>query len=91
MIRTVEIICRPCMKCQGLEVQIKNIIKSIEMTNKIKIPYTFEQKTDLNELSKFSLNPSQTPAILINGQVEMTGQPNFLQFKKRLEAIHKMG
>lgn len=64
----------------------------MEMANKIKIIYDFTHTTNLKDITKHALNPSQTPAIVINGKVELAGgkfEPSVL--KSRLEAIHRMG
>lgn len=91
MIQTVEVICKPCSKCQDLEKQIKDAIHTIEGLYKIKIPYTFQMIRDLGAMSKFSLTSYQSPVIVINGQVEMAGRVDIQILRKRLEAIHKMG
>ena len=88
-IKSIEVICLPCQKCAGLEAEIREMIKSIEMINKIKIPFVFKHTTTLLTIFQYSLNPSQTPAIIINGIVEFAGKFDLILMRRRLEAIHK--
>ena len=88
-INSVEIICLPCPKCEFVEKKIREAIKTIEIENKIKIPFEFKHTANLREISKYSLNPSQTPTVLINGSVEFAGKIEPLLVKKRLDLIHK--
>ena len=88
-IKSVEVICLPCPKCAGLEMKIKEMVKSIGMINKIAINFEYKQTTSLRDISKYSLNPSQTPAILINGVVEFAGKLDMILVRRGLEAIHK--
>ena len=88
-IKSIEIICLPCQKCAGLEAKIRDMIKNIEMINKIKIPFELKHTTKLLTISQYSLNPSQTPAIIINGIVEFAGKFDLILMRHRLEAIHK--
>ncbi len=90
-IKTIEIICLPCPKCEGLEIKIREMIKGIEMVNRIKIVFEFKRHTNIKELSKYSLNASQTPAVLINGVVEFAGRVEPIIMRRRLDEIHKMG
>jgi hypothetical protein len=41
-IKSIEIICIPCNKCERLKTDIAEIIKTIELQNKIKIYYEFK-------------------------------------------------
>ncbi|HAJ56423.1 MAG TPA: hypothetical protein DCL35_01490 [Candidatus Omnitrophica bacterium] len=88
-IKTVEMICLPCNKCEGVEVKVREMIRNIEMINRIKILFEFKHTKTLQDITRYSLNPSQTPAILINGNVECAGKVDFILFKRRLEAIQK--
>jgi hypothetical protein len=90
-IKSIEVICLPCQKCAGLEAKIREMIKSIEMINKVKIPFEFKHTTKLLTVSQYSLNPSQTPAIIINGIVEFAGRFDGILMRRRLEALHKAG
>ena len=88
-IKSIEIICLPCQKCAGLEARIREMIKTLEMVNKIKIPFEFKHTIKLTGISQYSLNPSQTPAIVINGVVEFAGRVDQMVLKRRLEAINR--
>ncbi len=88
-IQSIEIICLPCPKCKDLESRIRGMIKNIEMINRIKILFEFRQHINLKEISKYALNPSQTPAIIINGKVEFAGRADPILLRRRLEEIHK--
>ena len=90
-IKTIEVICLPCQKCAGLEMKIREMIKSIEMVNKVKIPFEFKHTTTLLTIAQYSLNPSQTPIVIINGIVEFAGRLDLVLLRRRLEAIHKAG
>ena len=87
-IKSIEIICRPCPKCEQLQIKIHEAIKGIELQYKIKIIYEFKHNPHLADLSKYALNPSQTPAVIINGNVEVAGriEPGILKMK--LHSIH---
>jgi len=88
-IQSMEIICTPCPKCDQLKKRIIEIIKTMELQNKIKINYKFKHTTNLREISKFSLNPSQLPAVIINGNLEFSGQAEAMALRSKLESIQK--
>ena len=88
-ISSIEIICLPCDKCKDLETNIRATIKNIEMINRIKIVYEFKHSVNLRDIARYALNPSQTPAIIINGKVEHAGKIDSVALRKRLEAIQK--
>ncbi len=88
-ITSIEIICLPCPKFAGLDAKIWGMIKSMEMINKVKISFEFKHTTKLLTISQYSLNPSQTPIIIINGIVEFAGKFDGILMRRRLEEIHK--
>jgi hypothetical protein len=90
-IRTIEVVCKPCPKCHGIEAQIKNLVNSIGKTKGINIVYSFTHTTDLKGMADLGMNPGVTPVIRINGQVELAGKIDLDVMRKRLEAIHMMG
>ncbi|MFH0876969.1 MAG: thioredoxin family protein [Candidatus Omnitrophota bacterium] len=90
-IRSIEVICRPCPKCKSLTEEIQQAIKQIEKIRKTTIIYEFKHTIDLRDITKYSLNPSQIPAILINGLVEFAGRVDPTLLKNRLERIHFSG
>ncbi len=73
MIKTIEIICKPCHKCELLEERIKYIIRCMEMQQSIKIKYEFKHNTNIRDVAKYSFNMTQMPILLINGNVEFAG------------------
>ena len=88
-IKSIEIICRPCFKCDQLKTKIPELIKAMEVQNKTKIFYEFKHTPDIRAISKYSLNPSQTPAVIINGNAELAGKIEIGVIKKKLESIHR--
>jgi hypothetical protein len=87
-IRTIEIMCVPCSKCELVTGFITNAIKAIEFKNKLKIAYEFKHTPNLMQATKYSVNPSQTPIVIINGEVAFAGQVTPDIVKKKLETIH---
>lgn len=88
-IKTIEVICIPCPKCERVKKFIIDAIKLIEIQNKIKIVYDFKHTTNLLQLSQYSVNASQAPVVIINGNVEFSGQVAQDVVKKRLEALNR--
>jgi len=88
-IKTIEIICIPCAKCDMVETKIREAIKQLELTYKIKIVYEFKHTITLREIGKYNLSPSQVPAVLINGALEFAGRIETPTIIKRLESIHR--
>lgn len=88
-IRTIEMICIPCDKCTELEKKVRLLVKNMESDFRIKIPFEFKHTTNLRDITKYSLNPSQTPILLINGNVELAGRADFITLKKKMEIAQK--
>ena len=88
-IQSVEVICIPCPKCEGLEQKIRSMIDNVGIINKIKIVFEFKHTAKLEVISQYALSPAQTPVILINGQVEMAGKIDPILLRRRLEALQK--
>ena len=88
-INSIEIICVPCPKCAQLKKGITDIITNMELQNRVKINYEFKHTVNLNEISKFSLNASQLPAVVVNGNLEFSGQSDTKALRAKLESIHK--
>ena len=55
-IRTIEIVCPPCHKCDLLKKKILQSIGKIEMKYKIKLSYELKQTPNLQEISKYGVN-----------------------------------
>ena len=89
-LRTIEIICLPCPKCENLRTIIHNMIKSIETEHKIKVPpFEIKHTQNLQNLNTYSLNPAQLPAIIINGNLEIAGKIDPAVLKIKIEAIRQ--
>jgi len=87
-IKTIEIICMSCPKCEQLKAKIKEAVEAIEVKNRAKITYEFKLTTDLRRISNYSLNPSQLPAVIINGNLEFCGQIDASALRTKLGSIH---
>jgi glutaredoxin len=72
-IKSIEVICIPCAKCERMKKMIIEEIKAIEVHNRVKIAYDFKHTANLRDMAKYSVNASQTPIVVINGQVELCG------------------
>jgi hypothetical protein len=90
-IKSIEIICIPCAKCDSMKNSIALAIKNLELRYKIKIAYEFKHTPTLKDISKYALNPSQIPAVLINGKPEFGGSIRQDMVLAKLDSIHKMG
>jgi len=88
-IRSIEIVCIPCQKCDRVKRMITDIIHMLEMENKTKIIYSFTHTPHLRDVSKYGVNPSQAPIVLINGQVEISGIVEQKIIKGKLTALYK--
>lgn len=88
-INKIEIICKPCRKCDLLKERIDTILKAMEFKYHVKFRFELVHTTNLSAMSKYSLNPTQVPVVVINGHVEFAGfvkDPHLIRMK--LEAIN---
>lgn len=89
-IKTIEVVCQPCHKCEFIEKKILEALRSLEYEYKIKIPVEIKHSTNIKEIvGKFSLYASQTPVVLINGSVEFAGRIEAAAIRFKLDQIHK--
>jgi hypothetical protein len=88
-IGTIEIMCIPCAKCERVKRLIIDAIKVIEFQNKVKIVHQFKHTPNLIQAAQYSVNASQAPIVIINGNVAFAGQVTNDVIIKKLEAIHK--
>jgi len=88
-IKSIEVICLPCPRCDQLKIKIVEIMKAIEQKNNIKIPYEFKHTPDLASVDRYSVSPSQAPIIVINGAVEFTGYTQLPALRLKLESLMK--
>lgn len=87
-INTIEVICRPCLKCLPLEQMVHAVIKSIELEHRTTITYIFKHTKSLENVDKYSVYASQAPIVLINGDVEFVNKVPNEALRRRLNAIH---
>jgi len=87
-IKSIEIMCIPCPKCELVKKFITESIKAIEVKNNIRIIYEFKHTPNLIQASQYSVNASQTPIVIINGTVAFAGQVTPDIVKKKLESMH---
>lgn len=86
-LRSIEIICAPCVKCADAERRIKQAIKGLELMNKAKYAYDFKKTADLRRISQYSAGVI-TPLIIINGTLEFSGKLPALEIiRNKLESI----
>jgi glutaredoxin len=90
-IRSIEVICIPCPKCKMLEQLLKQMVENIGRLNKVTISFEFKHTKTLQDLARLNVNAAQTPAILVNGNVEFAGKYEPDALRKKLEGIHKTG
>lgn len=88
-IKTIEVICIPCHKCQILKNRVDEIIKNLELRYRIKIFYEYKHTPHLKDIARYSINPSQTPAVIINGNLELAGNIEYTVLKMKLENFNK--
>ena len=88
-IRTIEVICIPCEKCEPLRTVIFEMIKNIERESNTKILYEFKITPHLRDIGKYSINAAQTPAVVINGNVELAGRFDLGLLETKLKVIHR--
>jgi hypothetical protein len=87
-IKSIEIMCIPCPKCEKVKQFIIDSIKDMELKNKTKIFYEFKHTPDLLQVARYSVNASQVPIVIINGHVELAGQVTLDIVKKKLNALN---
>ncbi|MFH1621807.1 MAG: thioredoxin family protein [Candidatus Omnitrophota bacterium] len=88
-IKTIEIMCAPCHKCKILKKKILQAVQRVEIKYKIKMSYEFKETPNLQDISKYGLNPSQAPVVIINGKPEFAGNIEITTIPARIEALHK--
>ncbi len=70
----IEIICRPCTKCDAAEKIIRKAIRQLEVLNKIPYFYRIKRTYNLREAVKYSTNIANTPFIIIGGTLALAGK-----------------
>jgi len=91
LIQTIEIICKPCRKCELLLERIETIIRCIETRESIRIKYKLKLNGNiLHAATKYGYAINKLPLVIINGSVEFVGhvkQEHLIRMK--LEEINK--
>jgi len=72
-IKRIEIICRPCHKCEVLKERIETIIKCLEFKYSMRMKYEFIHYQSIKEISAFGYSIKELPVLLINGEVAFIG------------------
>lgn len=65
---SVNILCPTCVKCDNLK---KTVERALMITG---AEATIRHVTNFSEFSRYSVNVSQTPILVINDKVEFAGQ-----------------
>ena len=68
---------------------IRDAVTSIELKYKVKISYEFIYTPNLTNLNRYGLNPTQIPAVLVNGRPEFGGAMEPRLVAKKLDLLHK--
>jgi hypothetical protein len=72
-----------------MKTKVLEAVKNLELQNKKKIIYEFKHTPDLREIGKYSLSPSQVPAVIINGNLEFAGNVEMGIIKMKLQTVDK--
>jgi hypothetical protein len=72
-IKKIEIVCRPCHKCEVLKERIKTIIQALEFKYSIRIKHEFIHYEKIKEISRFGYSIKELPVLFINGEVAFIG------------------
>ena len=86
---TFEIICRKCPKCEFIELKLREAVRQLEYQYQREIHYELKLNEDLREIKKYSLNASQRPVVLVNGNVEFAGNIQTRFIRVKLDAMLK--
>jgi len=80
----IYILTRPNQNCDLLESRFKLVVTLM------KLPAEIKRTTNFADFSGCAINPSQMPAVIINGNVEFAGEvPALDMIKRRLEEIRQ--
>jgi len=73
MIQTIEIICKPCHKCDLMIQRISYILHCIQNQSGLKLKYELKLNKNIHEAEKYGYNVTQLPVVKINGDIEFVG------------------
>lgn len=88
----IEILCPACPSCMKVERMIKRVMENLEIEMKLRPEVTITHINEYRQFSKYSINVSKTPIVVINGNVEFAGSvPDIDLLRKKLSAIIMAG
>jgi len=70
---TIEIICKPCQKCQRAEKLITKAFKELGQEFEIEYKFKIEQISDLSIAQAYSANIAQMPFVVVNNELVFAG------------------
>ena len=80
----IDILVKPNQNCDHLESKIALAAKMLN------IPVQIKQSSNFAAFSGYAINPSQTPIVIMNGNVEFAGQvPELDVLTRRLSEIQR--
>jgi len=80
----IDILTRPNQNCDLLESRLKLAVTLL------KLPAEIKRTSNFSAFTGCAINPSQMPAVIINGYVEFAGEvPALDMIKRRLEEIRQ--
>jgi len=79
----IDVLCPDCVKCQNA---IRSITRALKLLGR---QAKLNHVTNFREFKNFSVNVSQTPIIVINGQTEFAGKvPSVEIIQRKLAEYH---
>jgi hypothetical protein len=72
-----------------MERLINESIRSIEIQHKIRINYQFKHTEHFRDVSRYSVNASQAPILVVNGHVECAGPVSHDMLRTKLTALNR--
>lgn len=90
MIHSIEVICKPCHKCELLIERLNRIMECIEFVSGVKMKYEFIHNENALDAAKYGYAVNKLPLLIINGNVELVGHVKEEHIiRKKLEEILK--
>ena len=92
MIKSIEIICKPCHKYELLQERVNRVIATIQEREHIKIKCDIKYNNNIVDANQLGYSLAQLPVLLINGNVEFAGHVKEVHLiRMKLEEIMKHG
>jgi hypothetical protein len=90
MIKSIEIICKPCHRCKLLEERVRLIMDCIQFKYRFRVKYKYKFNKNVRDVEKYGYAIYQTPVLMVNGNVAFVGHVKGEHLiRMRLEAIMK--